>query len=134
MFQNIIIWIIKQQQQQNIPPIHPTLTAPQNKNTRFPQTTLASTVEPCSVRKYSHMEYQTYRPIAKTRQSNKQKHVNKNNFANQNFDFFAINIISNPIAKNHFTYREINHKNIIPQPVPNIISQEHNTTTTITRT
>ena len=49
------------------------------------------------------MEYQTYRPIAKTRQPNKQKPVNENSFGNQNFDFFANNNTSNPIPKNYFT-------------------------------
>ena len=45
--------------QQNISPIHPTLTTPQNRNTLFQQTTLASIVKPSVVPKYYHMDYQT---------------------------------------------------------------------------
>ena len=45
------------------------------------------------------MEYQTYRQITKTQQSNKQKHANRINFPNRNYDFFANNNLNNPIAK-----------------------------------
>ena len=53
--------------QQSISPIHITLTTPK-KNTVFPQTTIQSTVKP------SQMDYQTFRPVTTSRQTNKQKH------------------------------------------------------------
>ena len=43
--------------QQNISPIHPTLTTPRNKNTAFPQTTLQSTVKSSVIPKYSQMDF-----------------------------------------------------------------------------
>ena len=49
--------------QQSISPIHPNLTTPRNKNTSLTQVTLQSTVKPSVAPKYSHMDYQTYRPM-----------------------------------------------------------------------
>ena len=62
--------------QQSIYPIYPTLTTPYKKNTPFPPTTIQSTVKPSVVPNYSRMDYQTYRPITKSRQLNK-KNIKK---------------------------------------------------------
>ena len=43
--------------------IHPNLITPRNKNTSLTQVTLQSTVKPSVAPKYSHMDYQTYRPM-----------------------------------------------------------------------
>ena len=45
------------------------------------------------------MDYQTSRPIGKTRQNNKQNQPNRNTFANQNYGIFAINNFSKQKAK-----------------------------------
>ena len=57
--------------QQKISPIHPNLTTPRPKNPILPQVTLQSTVKPSVVPKYSHMDYQTYRPLTKPSQKRK---------------------------------------------------------------
>ena len=49
--------------QQSSSPIHPNLTTPRNTNTSLTQVTLQSTVKPSVAPKYSHMDYQTYRPM-----------------------------------------------------------------------
>ena len=59
--------------QQSISAIHPTLTTPKNKNTVFPQTTIQSTVQPSVIPKISQMDYQKFRPVTTSRQTNKQK-------------------------------------------------------------
>ena len=51
--------------QQSISPIHPNLTTPRNTNTSLAQVTLQSTVKPSVAPNYSHMDYQTYRPMTK---------------------------------------------------------------------
>ena len=49
--------------QQSISPIHPNLTTPRNTIISLTQVTLQSTVKPSVAPKYSHMDYQTYRPM-----------------------------------------------------------------------
>ena len=49
--------------QQSISPIRPNLTKPRNTNPSQTQVTLQSTVKPSVAPKYSHMDYQTYRPM-----------------------------------------------------------------------
>ena len=73
--------------QQSSSPIDLTLTTPKNKNTVFPQTTMQSTVKPSVIPKYSQMDYQTIRPVTKSRQANKQKTSNRNNFSDHNYNF-----------------------------------------------
>ena len=51
--------------QQSISPIHPNLTTPRPKNPTLPQVTLQSTVKSSVAPKFSHMDYQTYRPMTK---------------------------------------------------------------------
>ena len=57
--------------QQSISPKHPNLTLPRNKNLTLPQVTLQSTVKPSAAPKYSHMDYQTYRPMTKSSKTRK---------------------------------------------------------------
>ena len=57
--------------QQIISPIRPNLTTPKNTNTSLPQITLQSTVKPSIAPKYSHMDYQTYRPMTKPSKTRK---------------------------------------------------------------
>ena len=54
--------------QQSMSPIHPDLTTPRHKNPTLPQVTLQSTVKPTVVPKYSHMDYQPFRPMTKPTQ------------------------------------------------------------------
>ena len=68
--------------QQIISPIHPNQTTPRNTNTSLTQVTLQSTVEPSLAPKYSHMDYQTYRPMKKP--SKTRKRLTRNTFAEHN--------------------------------------------------
>ena len=65
--------------QQSFSPIHPNLTTPKNRNTAIPQVTLQSTVKPLVAPKYSHMDYQTYRPM--TKPSKPRQTFTRSNFA-----------------------------------------------------
>ena len=71
--------------QQSISPIRPNLTTPKNTNTLLPQVTLQSTVKPSVAPKYSHMDYQTYRPM--TKPSKTRKTFTKNTFAEHNYNY-----------------------------------------------
>ena len=65
--------------QQSISPIHPNLTTPRNTNNSLAQVTLQSTVKPSVAPKYSHMDYQTYRPM--TVPSKPRRTFTRNTFA-----------------------------------------------------
>ena len=71
--------------QQSISPIHPNLTTPRNTNTSLTQVTLQSTVKPSVAPKYSHMDYQTYRPM--TIPSKTRKPFTRNFFAEHNYNY-----------------------------------------------
>ena len=71
--------------QQSISPIHPHLTTPRNTNTSLTQVTLQSTVKPSVALKYSHMDYQTYRPM--TILSKTRKPFTRNTFAEHNYNY-----------------------------------------------
>ena len=71
--------------QQNISPIHPNLTTPKNTNTSLTQVTLQSTIKPSVAPKYSHMDYQTYRPM--TKPSKPRKTFTRNTFAEHNYNY-----------------------------------------------
>ena len=73
--------------QQSISPIHPNLTAPKPKTSILPQVTLQSTVKPSIAPKYSHMDYQTIKPMTKPPQ--KQRIFTRSNFAEQNYNCIA---------------------------------------------
>ena len=70
--------------QQIFLPIHPNLTTPKPKISLLPQVTLLSTVKPSVAPKYSHMDYQTFRPMTKPPQ--KQRTFNRSNFAEHNYN------------------------------------------------
>ena len=71
--------------QQSISPIRPNLTTPQNTNTSLTQVTLQSTVKPSVAPKYSHMDYQIYRPMTKL--SKTRKTFTRNTFAEHNYNY-----------------------------------------------
>ena len=75
--------------QQRISPIHSPFTTPGNKNAAFPQTTIQFTVKTSIILKNSQLDYQTFIPVTTSRQINKQKTSNRNNFSDQNYNFFA---------------------------------------------
>ena len=100
--------------QQSISPIHPNLTTPKPKNQTLPQVTLQSTVKPSVAPKYSHMDYQTYRPM--TKPTHKQRTFTRNNFAEhkrQNRLF---------LQKSNFPITSTNSVNFHDYPHP---SQDH---------
>ena len=80
-----IFTTVKTTTQQNISPIHPNLTTPKPKISTFPHVKLQSTVKPSIAPKYSHMDYQTFRPMTKPIQ--KQKTFTRNNFAEHNYNY-----------------------------------------------
>ena len=51
----------------------------------LPQKTLQSTVKPAVAPKYSHMDYQTFRP--KTKPTQKQRVFTRSNFAEHNYNY-----------------------------------------------
>ena len=71
--------------QQIISPIRPNLTTPRNTNPSQTQVTLQSTVKPSVAPKYSHMDYQTYRPM--TIPSKTRKTFTRNNFTDHNYNY-----------------------------------------------
>ena len=71
--------------QQSISPIHPNLTTPKPKTSILPQVILQSTVKPSVAPKYSHMVYQTFRPMTKPPQ--KQRIFTRSNFAEHNYNY-----------------------------------------------
>ena len=71
--------------QQSISPIRPNLTTPKNTNTTLPQETLQLTVKPSVAPKYSHLDYQTYRPL--TKPSKTRKTFKRNTFAEHSYNY-----------------------------------------------
>ena len=63
--------------QQGSSPIHPTRTTQGNKNAAFPQITIRSTVKPSVIPKYSQMDYQIFKPVTTSKQTNKQNRNNR---------------------------------------------------------
>ena len=91
--------------QQSISPIHPNLTTPKNKKATSPQITLQSTVKPSATfaPKYSHMEYQTFRPM--TRPPKPRKTFTRSNFAEHNYNY------THPSKANH-SPQKINNNHV----------------------
>ena len=83
--------------QQSISPIHPNLTTPKNTNTSLAQVTLQSTVKPSVAPKYSHMDYQTYRPM--TVPSKTRRTFTRNTFAEHNYNYAHSSKTNNPTRK-----------------------------------
>ena len=65
--------------------MHNNLTTPRNTNTLLEQVTLQSTVKPSVAPKYSHIDYQTYRPM--TIPSKTRKPFTRNTFAEHNYNY-----------------------------------------------
>ena len=86
-----VVEIMPTTTQQSFSPIHPTLITPRNKNAAFLQTTMQSTVKTFVIPKHSQMDYQTFEPVTTSRQTNKQKTSNRNNFSDHNYNFFCKN-------------------------------------------
>ena len=90
--------------QQSISPIHPNLTTPRNTNTSLAQVTSQSTVKPLVAPKYSHMDYQTYRPM--TVPSKTRKSFTGNTFAEHNYNYAHNQRTNQPPRK---TTQSLNH-------------------------
>ena len=109
--------------QQSISPIRPNLTTPRNTNSSQTQVTLQSTVKPSVAPKYSHMDYQTYRPMTippKTR-----KTFTRNNFADHNYNYTHPSKTSYQPRKNFSNYtRSRNWDN--PMAPPNSVNFQTN--------
>ena len=84
--------------QQSISPIHSNLTTPRNTNTSLAQVTLQSIVKPSVAPKYSHMEYQTYRPM--TIPSKTRKSFTRNTFAEHDYNYAHNQRTNQPPQKN----------------------------------
>ena len=84
--------------QQSISPIRPNLTTPRNTNPSQTLVTLQSTVKPSVAPKYSHMDYQTYRPM--TIPSKTRKTFTRNNFAEHNYNYTHPSKTNYPPRKN----------------------------------
>ena len=84
--------------QQSISPLHPNLTTPRNTNTSVTQVTLQSTVKPSVAPNYSHMDYQTYRPM--TIPSKTRKPFTGNTFAEHNYNYAHKPRTNQPPRKN----------------------------------
>ena len=84
--------------QQSISPIHPNLTMPKPKTSILPQVTLQPTVKPSVAPKYSHMDYQTLRPMTKPLQ--KQRMFTRSNFAEHNYNYVNRSQTSKPPRTN----------------------------------
>ena len=109
--------------QQSISPIRPNLTTPRNTNSSQTQVTLQSTVKPSVAPKYSHMDYQTYRPMTippKTR-----KTFTRNNFADHNYNYTHPSKTNYQPRKNFSNYtRSRNWDN--PMAPPNSVNFQTN--------
>ena len=109
--------------QQSISPIRPNLTTPRNTNSSQTQVTLQSTVKPSVAPKYSHMDYQTYRPMTippKTR-----KTFTRNNFADHKYNYTHPSKTNYQPRKNFSNYtRSRNWDN--PMAPPNSVNFQTN--------
>ena len=72
--------------QQSISPIHPTLKTPRKEHC-ISTNNYTIDSETFSYPKYSQMDYQTFRPVTTSRQTNKQKTSNRSNFSDHNYNF-----------------------------------------------
>ena len=84
---------------QSISAKHRNLTTPRNTNTTLPQVTLQSTVKPSVAPKYSHMDYQTFRP--RTKQPKLPKTFTRSNFAERNYNYVNPSRTNQPLRKNN---------------------------------
>ena len=84
--------------QQIISPINPNLTTPKPKTSILPLVSLQSTVKPSVARKYSYMDYQTFRPMTKPPQ--KQRIFTRSNFVEHNYNYVNRSQTSKPPRTN----------------------------------
>ena len=107
--------------QQSISPIHPNLTTPRNSNTSLTQVTLQSTVTPSVAPKYSHMDYQTYRPM--TIPSKTRKPFTRNTFAEHNYNYAHKPRTNQPPRKNTQNLNDVcSHYWNLPQTSTNSVN------------
>ena len=83
------------------------------------QTTIQSTVKPSVFPNYSQMDYQTFKPVTPSRQTNKQKTFNRNNFSDQNCNFFAKSKKKNPYTNSQSQPQAQNYNQSVPQQSSN---------------
>ena len=103
--------------------IRPNLTTPRNTNPSQTQVTLQSTVKPSVAPKYSHMDYQTYRPM--TIPSKTRKTFTRNNFADHSYNYTHPSKTNYQPQKNFSTYtRPRNWDN--PMAPPNSVNFQTN--------
>ena len=121
-----IVEIIVTTTQQSISPIHPNLITPKRKISILPQVTLQSTVKPLVAPKYSHMDYQTFRPM--TNPPQKQRIFTRSNFAEHNYNYVNRSQTSKPPLTNPHnrscSQRQNSHKQITPYYTPNCLSSD----------
>ena len=98
-----IVQTIATTTQQSISPIHPKLTTPRNTNTSLTQVTLQSTVKLSVAPKYSHMDYQTYRPM--TIPSKTRKPFTRNTFAEHNYNYAHKTRTNQPRRKKYTKFK-----------------------------
>ena len=107
--------------QQSISPIHPNLTTPRNTNTSLAQVTLQSTVKHSVAPKYSHMDYQTYRPM--TISSKTRKSFTRNTFAEHNYKYAHKPRTNQPPRKNTQNLNHVcSHYWILPKTSTNSVN------------
>ena len=99
--------------EQSISPIHPNLTTPKPKTSILPQVTLQSTVKPSVAPKYSHMDYQTFRPMTKPPQ--KQRIFSRSNFAEHNYNYVNRSQTSKPPRTNQHNCSFSQRQNLLQQ-------------------
>ena len=92
--------------QQSISTIRPNLTTPKNTNTSMAQVTLQSTVKPSVAPEYSHMDYQTYRPM--TVPSKTRRTFTRNTFAEHNYNYAHS-------SKTNYPQRKTNNNHVSSQ-------------------
>ena len=80
--------------QQSISPKHPNLTTPKPKNQRLPQVTLQSIVKPSVAPKYSHMDYESYRPM--TKPTHRKRTFTGSIFAEHNYNYVNLPKTTHP--------------------------------------
>ena len=79
--------------------ISPNLTTPRPENPSLTQKTIQSTVKPSVAPKYSHMDYQTYRPM--TKPSKTRKKFTRSNFAEHDYNYVNPSQTNQPPAEIH---------------------------------
>ena len=84
--EEIVETITTTEAQRCISPIQPNFTTPKLKNPTLQETFIQPTVKLSVAQKYSHMDYQTFRPV--TKPSYKQQTSHRNNFAEHNYNYF----------------------------------------------